>query len=56
MGDKILVDFIKFYNTIEDKRIKIMNSLEEFLKVIWNDIGKLVFSWGCGHEPILANT
>jgi len=53
IGNKVLVDFINFYKT---KKTKIMSSLDEFMKVIWYDIGKLVFSWGCGQEPILANT
>lgn len=57
-GSKVLTDFISFYhcNDIEYKKSLIFNSLDYVLDEVWEDIGKLVFSWGCGQEPILANT
>lgn len=56
-GSKILEHFISYYKSITSKEIQfsIKNSPIE-LQNIWNDIGKMVFSWGCGQDQILANT
>ena len=57
-GSKVLTDFISFYhcNDMEYKKSLIFNSLEYVLDEIWENIGKLVFSWGCGQDKNIVNT
>lgn len=57
LGSKVLTNFIKYVGGKNPLELsELIDGSNEIVKSIWNDIGKIVFSWCCGRSigPINA--